>query len=127
MKTILCVVESAYRGTQEEQDDAVFWLTHAIQKAGGSMAVLLRGNAVNYLVAGQDPSGVLIGKRRMERPLYPQKDIAAMKVSGIAVFAVLEDIETRGIARRSLIGEVELVSQGDLPAIFGRYDQVWHW
>ncbi len=68
MKKILCVVETAYRGTQEEQDDAVLWLTHALKKAGSEMGVLLRGNAVNYAVASQDPTGVVIGKLPIEHP-----------------------------------------------------------
>lgn len=52
----------------------------------------------------------MIGKQAIERPLYPQEDLAAMKAIGIA--------------RQSLVAEVELVSQKDLPEIFGRYDQV---
>ena len=127
MRSILCIVESAYRGTQEEQDDAVLWLTQALSKAGGSMGVLLRGNAVNYAVAAQDPTGVVIGKLSIERPLHPQKDLLKMKEGGIPVYVVKEDAEERGIARQSMIGEVELVSNSDLPGLFARYDQVWQW
>ncbi len=127
MKKILCVVETAYRGTLEEQDDAVLWLTHALKKAGGEMAVLLRGNAVNYAVAAQDPAGVGIGKLSIERPLYPHKDLLSMKEAGIPIHVVREDAEERGIAPASLVQSLELVSDSDLAGLFSQYDQVWHW
>ena len=127
MKKILSVVETPYRGTQEEQDDATLWLTRALKNAGSEMGVLLRGNAVNYAVAAQDPSGVRIGKFAIEHPPYPQKDLLKMKQAGISVRIVREDVEERGIPLKSLIGDFELVSSADLPGLFSQYDQVWHW
>ena len=127
MKKILCIVETPYRGTLEEQDDATLWFTQALKNAGGDMGVLLRGNAVNYAVAAQDPAGVVIGKLSIERPVYPHKDLLKMKQGGIPVHVVREDVETRGISLNSLVKDFELVSSSELPRLFSQYDQVWHW
>ncbi len=127
MKKILCVVETPYRGTQEEQDDAVLWLTHALKKAGSDIAVLLRGNAVNYAVAAQDPAGVVIGKLPIEHPPYPQKDLLKMKETGIPVRVVREDAEERGISLASLVKDFAVVGRSELRDLFSLYDQVWHW
>ena len=127
MKKILCVVETPYRGTLEEQDDATLWLTHSLKNAGGNMGVLLRGNAVNYAVASQDPAGVVIGKLSIEHPCYPNKDLIKMKEAGIPVRVVREDVEERGISVESLVKDFELISGSELPNLFSQYDQIWHW
>lgn len=127
MKKILCVVETPYRGTQEEQDDAVLWFTHALKNAGSDMGVVLRGNAVNYAVADQDPTGVVIGKLPIEHPPHPQKDLLKMKEAGIPVHVVREDAKERGIPLDSLAKGFKLVGRKQLPSLFSQYDQVWHW
>ncbi len=53
----LQIVEAAYRGTIEEQDDTIIWLTHAMKGAGGDLDLLLRADSVNYAAKGQDASG----------------------------------------------------------------------
>jgi sulfur relay (sulfurtransferase) DsrF/TusC family protein len=127
MKKILCILETPYRGTLEEQDDATLWFTHSLKNAGGNMGVLLRGNAVNYAVAAQDPAGVVIGELTIEHPVYPQKDLLKMKRAGIPVHVIREDAEERGISLESLVKDFELISGSELPSLFSQYDQVWHW
>jgi hypothetical protein len=127
MKKILCVLETPYRGTQEEQDDAVLWFTHALKNAGGDIGVLLRGNAVNYAVTAQDPSGIVIGKLSIEHPCNPHKDLLKMQGAGIPVHVVREDTAERGIPSRSVAKEFKLISSSELPGLFSQYDQVWHW
>ena len=123
----LNVISTAYRATLEEQDDPIVWITHAMKGAGADLDVLLRGNAVNYAVASQDPAGVVIGKLSIEHPVYPQKNLLKMKQAGIPVHVIREDVEERGIPLESLVKDFELISGSELPNLFSQYDQVWHW
>ncbi len=124
---ILQVINSAYRCTIEEQDDPVVWITHAMSGAGAGFAVLLRGNAVNYAVGGQDAGGLVIGGRTQKQPPRLARDIGALLGKGIAVHAVREDCEELGLRPAALIEGVETVARADLPALFDGFDAVWNW
>jgi sulfur relay (sulfurtransferase) DsrF/TusC family protein len=126
-KRILQVIESAYRGTLEEQDDTVLWITHALQGAGGHFGVLLRGNAVNYAVRGQDASGLAFGGKRQTQPPRLEEDVAKLLVKGVEVAYVEEDAAERGIAPADLIEGVRPVRARELPQLLEAFDQVWHW
>jgi hypothetical protein len=126
-KRILQVIESAYRGTLEEQDDTVLWITHALQGAGGSFGVLLRGNAVNYAVRGQDASGLAFGEKRQTQPPRLDEDVAKLIGKGVSVAYVEEDAAERGIQRADLIEGVRPVRARELPQLLDSFDQVWHW
>jgi hypothetical protein len=126
-KKLLHVAQSAYRGTLEEQDDTVLWLVQALQGAGASCALLLRSNAVNYLVHGQDASGLAFGEKTQTHPPAIEEDVARMLSKGMAVFYVAEDAFALGLAEVSLLPGAQAVRASTLPQLFAHYDQVWQW
>jgi hypothetical protein len=123
----LNIAESAYRGTLEEQDDTIVWITRAIKGAGGDVDMLLRGNAVNYGVKTQDASGLAFGAWRQTRPPRLAEDLAGAIEKGIAVFVVAEDLAERGLTPADLIAGTEAITRANIARLLGRYDQVWHW
>jgi sulfur relay (sulfurtransferase) DsrF/TusC family protein len=123
----LNIIENAYRATIEEQDDTIVWLNHAMKAAGADLGVLLRGNAVNYAVRGQDASGLAFGGWRQTQPPRLADDIAALTAKGVAVYVLAEDLVPRGLAAGDLIPGLEQITRDKLPALFAAHDQVWHW
>ena len=126
-KKILSIIESAYRATLEEQDDTIVWLTHALKGAGASVDVLLRGNAVNYAVKGQDASGLAFGDKRQTQPPRIDEDVAKLTTKSVRVYIVEEDVAERGIEGGQLIAGLSAVSRAGLSKLFAEYDQVWLW
>lgn len=123
----LSVVEQAYRATIEEQDDTALWFTHAMKNAGADVGVLLRGNAVNYAVKGQDASGLRFGNREMKHGPTIDKDVSALIGKQIPVYAVAEDIAERGIQAADLVAGVEALSRAALAKLFDNYQRIIHW
>lgn len=126
-KKILQVIETAYRATLEEQNDTVVWLTHAMRGAGGEFGVLLRGNAVNYAVRGQDASGLAFGDRRQTQPPRLAADVAKLVEKGVPVHVLSEDVAARGLVQGDLIAGLQPLSRTALPQLFAAYDMVWQW
>ncbi len=124
---ILQVIESAYRGTIEEQDDTIVWLTHAMKGQGADLDVLLKGNAVNYAVKGQDASGLSFGAKQQTQPPRLAEDVAKLTEKGIGVYIVEDDVKSRGIDKGDLIGGLKPVSRSDIAKLFAGYDRIWHW
>jgi hypothetical protein len=123
---ILNIVETAYRATLEEQDDTVLWLSRALQGAGADLALLLRANAVNYLVRQECPA-LAVGRVSINHPARPNEDLLRLRQQGARVFAITEDVEERGIERGQCISGVEMIHQRDLAGLLEEYDQIWHW
>jgi len=124
---ILQIIETAYRATIEEQDDTIVWLTHAMRGAGGDFSVLLRGNAVNYAVPGQNAEGLSFGTWEQTQPPRIADDIAGLIGKGVEILAVQEDLMERGLKETRLIDGVESFSRSGLAKLLDRHDQVWHW
>jgi intracellular sulfur oxidation DsrE/DsrF family protein len=124
---VLSIVETAYRATAEEQDDTILWLNTMFKGADLDVSILLRGNAVNYLVNGQDASGLSFGGLELTHPPKIDEDIATLLDKGVPVHYVAEDLADRGIPTDKLVDGVKPVHRGELPALLGQYDQVWHW
>src|SRR5690606_1140968 len=121
------IIETAYRATIEEQDDTCIWITHAMKGAGADLAVLLRGNAVNYACAAQDASGLRFGEKRQTQPPQLARDVASLIEKGVEVHVVEEDLAERGLDKGELIDGLRPVRRSELPALLGGFDQIWHW
>jgi sulfur relay (sulfurtransferase) DsrF/TusC family protein len=127
MSKILSIVETAYRATIEEQDDTVLWFNHILKSAGGDVSIVLRANAVNYAVQGQDASGLRFGELSQTRPPEIDKDVAALIKKGTPVYVVTEDAVERGLVASEFVSGVQQVSRRALPKFLDQFDQVWHW
>lgn len=126
-KRILQIVENAYRGTVEEQDDTVVWFSQAMRAGGAELTVILRANAVNYAVRGQDASGLQFGGRKQTQPPDLARDVARLLERGVPVYAVAGDAADRGIGAADLVDGVQLVDRGQIPQLIAEHDLVFHW
>ena len=127
-KKTLNIIESAYRAVMEEQDDTILWLLAAMQGAGAEHTVVLRGNAVNYAVAGQGAPGLTIGGwKQTQAPRMDNDVIDLIERRKIPVFVIEEDLAARGIERGELVPGVQLLSARMLPKHMAEYELVSHW
>lgn len=123
----LNVIGTAYRGTLEEQDDTIVWVTHALKGAGAELDVLLRGSAVNYASKAQQVPALSFGERTQKNAPHLAEDVAALMGKGVNVYVVDEDVAERGLAGGDLIDGLAFVKRADMPGLFESYDRVWAW
>lgn len=124
---VLNIVEAAYRGTLEEQDDTIVWICHAMKGASADIDVLLRGNAVNYAVKAQDASGLCFGGQEQTQPPQIAGDLTKLKGKGAKIYVVEDALSERGIEPSELIDGLDFVPRSKLAQLFSAYDQIWHW
>jgi sulfur transfer complex TusBCD TusB component (DsrH family) len=124
---VLQIIESGYRGTLEEQDDTILWLTHCLRTAGAELSVLLKDNAVNYAILGQDAGGLAFGAWTQTQPPQIAATVAALIARQVDVFVVSEDLETRGLRDAERVGGVRAIARAELPRLADQHDHVWHW
>jgi sulfur relay protein TusB/DsrH len=123
---ILNLVETAYRGTLEEQDDTVLWLSRALKGAGADLTVVLRGNAVNYAVRQACPP-LAIGSAIIKHPARPNDDLTQLLAKGAKVYVIREDLAERGIGEDRCVAEAQPVARAEVVDLMESHDQVWHW
>ena len=127
-KKTLNIIESAYRAVMEEQDDTIMWLLAAMAGAGAQHTVVLRGNAVNYAVAGQGAPGLTVGDwKQTQAPRMDRDLVDLMEKRKIPVYVIEEDVAERGIDRGELVPGVKLVSRAALPGFFAEHALISHW
>ncbi len=124
---ILTIVERAYHGTLEEQDDTVLWFNSMLLAKAPGLGFLLRGNAVNYAVSTQDASGLEIGGASFGKPPEIANDVRFLLDRNVPVYAIAEDIDERGISRERLLQGLREIHRSDLAPLLDQYDAVWHW
>ena len=124
---VLNIIESAYRATIEEQDDTIVWVSTAMKGAGADVAVLLRGNAVNYGVKGQNAAGLEIGGMKQTHPPDLESDLTRLMDKGAKVYIVQDDVAERGLEGSDLIAGLEPIQRAGIAKLFGDFDNIWHW
>jgi predicted peroxiredoxin len=115
---VLNVVEAAYRGTLEEQDDTIIWICTAMKGANADVDVLLRSNAA---------SGLSFGGQEQTQPPKIADDLVRLKGKGVKIYVVEDALRERGIEPSELIDGLDFVPRSKLAKLFGEYHQVWHW
>jgi len=99
-----------------------------MQGAGAEHTVVLRGNAVNYAVAGQGAPGLVVGEwRQTQSPKMDRDVLDLIEKRKIPVYVIAEDLGDRGIERSELVPGVQLLSRMELPGLFTEFTLVTHW
>ena len=97
---VLNIVEAAYRGTLEEQDDPIIWICSAMKGANADIDVLLRGNAVNYAIKAQNAGGLSIGGQEQTQPPKIADDLVRLRLEAFRVEELADRAPSRPVAPR---------------------------
>ncbi len=125
-KKILSVLAHTEYGNLEDSDIGLFASAFA-PVAGQHMSLLLREDAVNYAVRGQDGTGIRIAGTVVQPGFMIETDLQSVNQANVPVYAVREDLAERGIKPEDVIGGVKLVSAKEIGRLIDQADVVWNW
>lgn len=129
---VLQVLDQAFRTTVEEQDETILWLIQCMLKQASSnadnvMDLLLTDHAVYYAYQNKAQPALKIGDWQQTQPADISRDISNLSKSGVSVFIVYEDLWERGLDLLPVPKGIDVVNRHELPQLYLRADQVWHW
>jgi len=125
-KKILSVLSHTEYGNLEDSDIGLFASAFA-PVAGQQLGLLLREDAVNYALRGQDGTNIKIAGVPIQPGFLIETDLKSVQQANIPVYAIREDLEERGIKPDEVIDGVKLMSRGELGKLVDQYDTVWNW
>ena len=125
-KKILSVLSHTEYGNLEDSDIGLFASAFA-PVAGQTMSLLLREDAVNYAVRGQDGTGIKIAGAVVQPGFMIETDLQSVNQSNVPVYAIREDLDERGITPEEVIGGVKLMSRTEIGRLVDQSDVVWNW
>ncbi len=125
-KKILSILSHTEYGNLEDSDIGLFASAFA-PAAGQQMTLLLREDAVNYAVRGQDGTGIKIAGTPIQPGFLIETDLRSVNQSNIPVYVMREDLTERGIKPEELIEGVKLMRRKELGKLVEQFDSVWNW
>lgn len=125
-KKILSILSHTEYGNLEDSDIGLFASAFA-PVAGQQMTLVLREDAVNYAVRGQDGTGIKIAGAPIQPGFLIETDLRSVNQSNIPVYVVREDLAERGIKPEEVIEGVKLMRRKELGKLVEQFDSVWNW
>jgi sulfur relay (sulfurtransferase) DsrF/TusC family protein len=125
-KKILSVLSHTEYGNLEDSDIGLFASAFA-PVAGQQLGLVLREDAVNYALRGQDGTNIKIAGVPIQPGFLIETDLKSLQQTNIPVYAIREDLEERGIKPEEVIDGVTLMSRRELGTLVDQYDTVWNW
>lgn len=125
-KKILSVLSHTEYGNLEDSDIGLFASAFA-SVAGQQLSLLLREDAINYAVRGQDGTGIKIAGTVVQPGFLIETDLTSVQQAKIPVYAIREDMAERGVREDELIAGVQLLSAKELGKLVDQFDTVWNW
>ena len=128
MTSGLCICDQGYRATTEEQDDTVIWIAHMLQREEAtSVAVLLRGTAVNYTNRAQESVGVTFGDWTQAHPADFPRNLAQFQADVGTVLVSASDLSRYGLTESDLFPDITIVEHTELAGLVADHDLVSFW